>query len=530
MRTLKASLACLALSALLVTSCVSTPVSAASPPAGKVCLGYWALWGDDPKPRSSLESNLDRIDLFSPYWYTLLGDGTLRSRETGHAALTQLVHSRGGRVIPLINKTSDHTPLLDPTVRRRAVDNIVRMLVSGGYDGVNIDFEGMPPYTRAGLTAFMQELSTKMREAGLLVTMAVPAKWSSDDSVNSFAACFDYTALGKLVDYLVIMTYDQHGGWSGPGPVAAYDWTESVVRYAVSVVDPTKILLGLAGYGYDWSWNGCTAVEAVKAPSLAARYGATIQWDDSAQCPRFVYYDSWGTRHEVWYENSYSVDLKLRLVQQYGLGGAALWALGQEDSRFWSVLRGDAGVSGGLGGRRSATGFADVPPSHWAYDTITRLRTEGVIGGVDGSAFQPDRTVTRAEFAALLAKALKLPTPGSSAPRFVDVSLTDWFYDAVLRVAAAGLMRGVGDGRFAPGLALDREAAAVVAGILGAARPPSVDGVTYSDLDEASEWALQAIVEAARRGLLRGYPDGTFQPHRGLTRAEAAVLVLRLRP
>ncbi|MCL6581025.1 MAG: S-layer homology domain-containing protein [Firmicutes bacterium] len=188
------------------------------------------------------------------------------------------------------------------------------------------------------------------------------------------------------------------------------------------------------------------------------------------------------------------------------------------------------GVSGGLGGGRGAAGFADVPPTHWAYDTVTRLETEGVLGGVDGSAFQPDRTVTRAEFAALLAKALKLPAPGASSPGFVDVTFTDWFYDAVLRVAAAGLMRGIGNGRFAPELGLDREAAAVVATILGAGRPPAADSVAYSDLGEASEWALQAIVEAARRGLLRGYPDGTFQPQRGLTRAEAAVLVLRLRP
>lgn len=132
--------------------------------------------------------------------------------------------------------TSSNTPLLDPATRRKAVANIYQMLVNNGFDGVNIDFEGMPPSTRAGVTAFMRELSAKLRPAGLLVTMAVPAKWSADESTNSFAACFDFVALGQVVDYLVIMTYDQHGGWSGPGPVAGADWTEKVIRYATSVV------------------------------------------------------------------------------------------------------------------------------------------------------------------------------------------------------------------------------------------------------------------------------------------------------
>ncbi len=317
-------------------------------------MGYWAQWGSDQSPSASLNANASRINLFAPYWYTLRSDGTLGSRETGYAAKVKTVHANGNKVVPLINKVSSNAVLTSAATRQAAVNNIYQMVISNGFDGVNIDFEGMPASTRAGLTAFMNALATKLHAAGLLVTMAVPAKWSADDSTNDFAACFDYAALGRVVDYLVIMTYDQHAGWSGPGPVAGADWTDKVIRYATTVVPAKKILLGLAGYGYDWSPSGAAEITAKAAPTKAAAYGAPIVWDNTAQVPHFTYWQS-STRHDVWYENSYSVEFKVDQVNRYGLGGVALWALGQEDTRFWQVINGSTGWTGGLGGTRPKT-------------------------------------------------------------------------------------------------------------------------------------------------------------------------------
>lgn len=553
-----------------------TALAASAPAGGKVFLGYWAKWGNSTRPDASLAGNLDRINLWSPYWYTLRADGTLSSREANHASLTSMVHKAGQKVIPLINKTSSNTPLLDAATRQRAVENIYNMLVSNGFDGVNIDFEGMDASTRWGVTAFMRELAARLRPAGLLVTMAVPAKWSADDSINSFAACFDYAALGAVVDYLVIMTYDQHAAWSGPGPVAGADWTDSVIRYALTVVPAGKILLGLAGYGYDWSWSGTTEVDAWSAPARAADTGAAIQWDDTAQEPHFTYWTASGVRHDVWYENSYSVDFKIDQVNRYGLAGVALWALGQEDSRFWQVIRGQAGFSGGLGaptaaGGRSSTAsspplpvgagstatnnppgpapqlsaaprgssssgvapvFADVAPTYWAYEAIMRLVAAKVVSGVDANHFEPERAVDRAEFAAMLARALALPAPKVPIPVLQDVKMTDWFYDAVNRAVAAGYMSGVGPGLFGPGRDLTRQEAAAVAARVGAALPArnNPNEQVYADVSSIAAWAVGAVIEATAKGLVQGYPDGTFRPLAALTRAQAAVLIVRLGP
>jgi hypothetical protein len=537
----------LAVLALLPVFALATGIpaqaAAKSPP---VFLGYWALWGDDAKPAAALSANLDRIDLFSPYWFTLRGDGSLGSRESGRDALTAKVQDQGHLVIPLINKTSDDTSLVDSGVRRKAVDNIYRLLVDNDYDGVNIDFEGMEPYTRTGVTAFMEELWAKLKPAGLLVTMAVPAKWSADDSTNDFAACFDYAALGRVVDYLVIMTYDQHAAWSGPGPVADINWVRDTVEYTLTVVPPAKVLLGLGGYGYDWSGGRCIEVEAATTPAEAAQRGATIEWDATAKVPYYVYYSAGGVRHEVWYENSYSVDHKIALANEYGLGGVALWVLGQEDARFWQVVNGTAGFSGGLsaggsgggtdlGGTISPSGdreaFDDVPAGYWAYADIVRLASAGMVSGVDTRHFQPERPIDRAEFAALLTRVLSLPWP-LKAPIFQDVATADWFYDSVIRAAGSGLMVGMDSNVFGPFLHLTRQEAAVVstrvAGNLAVGFAPAT--VAFNDASLIAAWALPSVHEAAAQGLLAGFPDGSFRPTDSLSRAQAAALLGRLRP
>jgi len=115
----------------------------------RVFLGYWAKWGTDQSPNAFLAANLNRIDLYSPYWYTLRSDGPLSSRESGHATLTSMVHAKGHKVIPLINKTTSNTPLLDPATRRKAVASIYQMLVANGFDGVNIGFGAPTPMSSA---------------------------------------------------------------------------------------------------------------------------------------------------------------------------------------------------------------------------------------------------------------------------------------------------------------------------------------------------------------------------------------------
>lgn len=310
-------------------------------------VGYYVEYfeGDD-ESFQSFSAYMDAISTVAAFAYNINWDGSVSGRP--FAKLQEAAKSAGKPVLALVHNISQngnfdgqlvHALLANPKLRRAAVTNIARLVQDGGYAGVNIDFENVPPGDRDNYTAFVRELAAKLGRDGYQVTLSVPAKtW--DDPGDVWSGAFDYRALGQLADAVMIMAYDEH--WSGgpAGPVASLGWVKQVVEYAVQEIPPEKIRLGLAAYGYDWpadSWGG-RAVTAEEAVALAARYGATIEWDAAAQSPHFTYWPGNYAR-EVWFENASSLAGKLDLVAQYRLGGIALWRLGFEDPEFWEVLK-----------------------------------------------------------------------------------------------------------------------------------------------------------------------------------------------
>jgi GH18 family chitinase len=142
------------------------------------------------------------------------------------------------------------------THRDATIAGLVALAEDGGYDGVNVDFENLAfsrdiADDRAAFTVFIHELAARLHALSLKLAISVPGK--TEDSIDDdWSYPFDYAALGEDADVLQLMTYDEHGPWSEPGPVSGADWVEDCVAYAVSLVEPAKLLIGLPAYGYDW--------------------------------------------------------------------------------------------------------------------------------------------------------------------------------------------------------------------------------------------------------------------------------------
>jgi spore germination protein len=126
--------------------------------------------------------------------------------------------------------------------------------------------------------------------------------------------------------------------------VAPINQVRKVLDYAVSVIPPKKIMMGMPLYGYDWKLpfvqGGPFArrVSPQDAITLAARYGSNIEYDRQAQSPFFNYFDESGTRHVVWFEDARSVQVKFLTVVEYGLRGVSYWVLGESFPQNWQVL------------------------------------------------------------------------------------------------------------------------------------------------------------------------------------------------
>ncbi len=302
-------------------------------------LGFYVNWlTPEASSYQALQDNWQNIDMLAPFWYTVKPNGSIESRYGGHQYNTySFASNRGLEILPLINNSQQNNMMLvDPEIRTRAVNNIVDLVEKYNYSGVNIDFEFIPQWTRNSYTAFIKELSTKLKRQDKLLTISVFPKI---DVPLDLQGAYDYAALAPLIDRMVIMTYDNHWSTGPAGPIAPIKWVEENIKYALEYLPAEKILLGIANYGYDWSETGVAGdLSSKKAYKMANEKKAEVQWSQEYQSPFFYYWDGEGKKHEVWFESSNSTAFKYDLVKKYNLQGVAVWRMGNGTADFWNMI------------------------------------------------------------------------------------------------------------------------------------------------------------------------------------------------
>lgn len=178
--------------------------------------------------------------------------------------------------------------------------------------------------------------------------------------------------------------------------------------------------------------------------------------------------------------------------------------------------------------------FADIA-HHWAKDAVELMASKHVVNGTSATTFEPDRAITRAEFTAMVVRALGYPLQTPATSPFSDVSPKSWYYSAVATAQAHGLVNGVGGGRFAPEAKITREemAALVVraAHALGKGRTLTASEAEsvlepFADRKSVSAWARVEMAEAVADGLIKGRDTG-LAAAADTTRAETATLTMR---
>lgn len=178
--------------------------------------------------------------------------------------------------------------------------------------------------------------------------------------------------------------------------------------------------------------------------------------------------------------------------------------------------------------------FADIS-GHWAEGYIKLLANKLVVDGVTDTSFQPERGITRAEFAALVVRSLGLSTTGSTSA-FNDVSGSDWFSGVVAAAVSANIIQGYEDGTFRPNVQINREelSAMVVRALTYAGAAPATNAEQQATLlakfnDVSSiNWAKNEIAVAINAGIIDGLTDTTIGPRETATRAQSATMLKRL--
>jgi spore germination protein len=227
----------------------------------------------------------------------------------------------------------------------RYIENILNILITKGYYGVNITFQFLNADNTEIYNRFITKLTNRLNSEGYQVWITLIPKTFYKENEIVFEK-INYSTIGKKANSIMILSYSW--GYSFGPPVAPSSLAEVMkfLDYTVSLIEPSKILMGLPVIGYDWQLpyeEGVSRANSITneaAIALANRVGATIQYDVTAQAPYFFYADSAipPNQHIVWFKDARSIDALTKLVPTYGLQGIGIWNIMKFYSQMWLII------------------------------------------------------------------------------------------------------------------------------------------------------------------------------------------------
>ena len=339
----------------------------------------WMPYYSVKNSMTSILANKDLMSEVSPFWYSL-SSATAIKDQYASAKLTipkktqlDILRVNGLLILPAITDGTKKLVLsgllAKPSTRSQVVNTITKLVLTNNYDGIDLDLEGFAfsdgtaswAKTSPNWVLFIKELSTLLHANGKILSMTTPVVFDPVKKRSGSYWVYNWPETAPYIDRLRIMTYDY--SISKPGPIGPLEWTEATVAYAATLMPPSKVWLGVPGYGRDWITKvtgKCPATYAKlikagakaavfaanKGTELASTYGATPVYSEKMGEVTFTYQKTYneGTAsctatRVAWYQNSRAYLARMELVAKYKLGGLTQWTLGQEDAETMPALR-----------------------------------------------------------------------------------------------------------------------------------------------------------------------------------------------
>ena len=230
----------------------------------------------------------------------------------------------------------------DYNKRQELINEIIVACVKYKLDGINIDFENMKQEDKDLYSRFIIELTPRIKEMGLVVSVDVTAP----DGGETWSMCFDRHVIGDVADYIVFMAYDQYGASSNKsGTTAGYDWVNVSLNKFLKTeeIKSDKIILAIPLYTRLWTENSSGKVvkqSAIPMKDIEKVITSNVskEWDENLKQYYVEYKDGQYTK-KIWIEDEKSLKEKISLIKNNNLGGVASWEKGMETDNFWTFLK-----------------------------------------------------------------------------------------------------------------------------------------------------------------------------------------------
>lgn len=312
-------------------------------PTSKINFAWEYVYKNSPD--LSDDETIEGLDVVAPTWFNIFDvNGTVLNR--GDLTYVNEAHKKGYKVWGVFtnsfNADLTHEILLSEKLQDKVLKQLVIYTSLYDLDGINIDFENIYYEDRELLTKFVKKITSLLKEQNIVVSMAITVPSTSE----KWSKCYDREELGKIVDYITLMAYDEH--WSTSpvsGSVASLPWVRRGIENTLKYVPNDKLIVGIPFYTRRWEETIVNGKLVVKSKSLSMKStneligekGLIPVWlDDLGQY--YVEYNENGKKYKIWIEDSNSIKLKLDLVNNYNLAGSAAWRKGLEDENIWNVI------------------------------------------------------------------------------------------------------------------------------------------------------------------------------------------------
>ena len=315
---------------------------------GKVNM-VWDYYSEVASAPDRTGVTMDGVNVVSPAFFHLNTSGELTENVgTQGQAYIDWAHSNGYKVWPMVQNAGNgmlnvtSNIMNDYNKRQKLINQIVNYCVKYKLDGINIDFENMKKEDKDMYSRFIIELTPRLKDMGIVVSVDVTAP----DGSETWSLCFDRNVIGDVADYIIFMSYDQYGTSSNKsGTTAGYDWVNLSLNKFLKTeeIESNKIILAIPLYTRLWTEDSSGKV--VKQSTVSMKNidsilpsGVNKQWDDNLKQYYVEYQDGQYTK-KMWIEDEKSLKEKINLINSNNLGGVASWEKGMETDNFWTFLK-----------------------------------------------------------------------------------------------------------------------------------------------------------------------------------------------
>ena len=282
-------------------------------------------------------ANMTGVNVISPTWFYLT-DTAGNIANIASADYVAQAHDKGLQVWGLIdNFTQDVSTtetLSSTSARQNIISQLIQAATNVGMDGINVDFESLSEDVGIHFLEFLRELSIECHKNNLVLSVDNPVP-------EDFTSHYDRAEQGRVVDYVIIMGYDEHYVGSEAGSVASLPWVEQGVQDTLEEVPAERVINAVPFYTRLWRTTGgnvtSEAIGMDQAQQVIAENNVETYWDKTTS-QNYGTYDIDNSTYQIWLEDSQSIAEKVKLVSKYNLAGVSAWKLGFENSGIWQVI------------------------------------------------------------------------------------------------------------------------------------------------------------------------------------------------